>query len=83
MSCYCDGNDPGCQICHPNMLPEARVDLRALQRAQLNLLVTAAKDQRIEADVLRAADAYREAARRANRWDAFGAALKSEERGSA
>lgn len=77
MSCYCDGNDPGCEVCHPDMLPECRADLRALQLAQLTLLGTAARDQRSGADILRAADAYREAAKRANRWNAIGTALKA------
>jgi hypothetical protein len=74
----CDGNEPGCPVCHPDMVEEARADLRALQRAQLSLCGTAAKDGRFDAEVLRVAAVYREAAKRANRWNAFGTALKSE-----
>jgi len=79
MSCYCDGCDPGCPVCHPDMAEDARADLRALQRAQLTLLAAAAKDTGVSdrsTEVLRAANAYRDAAKRANRWNAFGTALK-------
>lgn len=84
MSCYCDGDDPGCEVCHPNMLPKARADLRARQLAQINLLGAAAKDSRggdwheRDGAVVLAADYYREATRRANRWNAFGTALKED-----
>ena len=79
MSCYCDGNDPGCEVCHPDMVSEARIDLRALQLAQINLLGEAAKNDRKEVYVLvHAADTYREAAKRANTWDAFGTKRKIE-----
>jgi hypothetical protein len=76
MSCYCDGNDPGCETCHPDMLPEARGDMRALQLAQLNLLGVAARDARSDADVLRAADDYQKLAERANEWNALGTERK-------
>ena len=77
MSCFCDGNDPGCETCHPAMVPEARAELRALQLAQFNLLGAAAKDGQNGKEVILAANNYREAVKRANTWNAFGTARKT------
>jgi hypothetical protein len=34
MSCWCDGDDPGCEVCHPGMHPDARHAFRRVRDAQ-------------------------------------------------
>ncbi len=38
MSCWCDGDDPGCETCHPTMRPEKRASLRRVKAAREELL---------------------------------------------
>ena len=58
MSCWCDGDDPGCEVCHPNMHRDAR---RALRRV---------RDARIALE--KAADELAAAKKNADRFDALG-----------
>jgi hypothetical protein len=44
MSCWCDGDDPGCKVCHPAMSRERRDTARALQRVTRELLATVAEN---------------------------------------
>lgn len=80
MSCWCDGEDPGCPHCHPDMLPEARAAFRAVKKAREALLgrarIDRALDETTDALVLQAAAAYRAAVRERERFDAFGRNLK-------
>jgi hypothetical protein len=33
-NCWCDGEDPGCETCHPWMTAEARVEARAKRKVR-------------------------------------------------
>jgi hypothetical protein len=43
MSCWCDGDDPGCEVCQPTMRQEQRDTARALKRVTGELLQAAEK----------------------------------------
>jgi hypothetical protein len=43
MSCWCDGDDPGCRICNPMMSEPERAKLRGIKAAR-DALVRSAED---------------------------------------
>lgn len=74
MSCWCDGDDPGCKVCHPNMLPEAREAFRADKQAVTALLALALREDVAAYDLILAAKAWRDARKTKNTFDVFGQA---------
>ena len=75
MSCWCDGEDPGCETCHPEMLPEARQAFRTQKVAERVLIRIALHRETTDvwtATLVAAADAYRTASEEASVFDAFG-----------
>lgn len=59
MSCWCDGEDPGCETCHPSMHPDTRVAVRLVRTTHAQLCEAAISGD--GATLLIAAAAYRSA----------------------
>jgi hypothetical protein len=58
MSCWCDGDDPGCEVCHRHLTNRQRIAVRATKAAREALLVGVEKGA--SGDNLRwLAEAYR------------------------
>jgi hypothetical protein len=72
MSCWCDGDDPGCERCHPSMTAAARVAFRAEKAAMVALLKLALSEHVQAHELADAAKAYREAKNMRSRFDGLG-----------
>jgi hypothetical protein len=68
MSCWCDGEDPGCAVCHPSLDDRQRLAVRATKRAREKLLEVATMGD-VADDLVEAARCYRLAL--ADEYDAF------------
>jgi len=72
MSCWCDGEDPGCETCHPMQTP-ARRKLEREHKKAVEFLLTIARTGRADG-ILQAARAYEAI------WNALASEVKQENR---
>jgi hypothetical protein len=59
MSCWCDGGDPGCELCRPSLDDRQRVAVRAVSALQAKLLQLAASETALAEDFVETAWRYR------------------------